>query len=387
MATQTKGGLGGSYARRKVAELAADPANARKHNDKNLAAIKASLQRFGQQKPIVVDSSGIVRAGNGTLAAAQALGWTEIDCVVSDLSGAEATAYAIADNRTAELAEWDDAVLTATLQALEAEDASLLLDAGFDEKELAKLVAQNSPDVVEDEVPEPPADPITQPGDLWLLGEHRLLCGDSTKAEDVARVVDGEKLGSMLTDPPYGIAVVGRNGKIGADKLAKTNTYRPVHGDDRPFDPAHLIEAAPVVVLWGANHYADKLPPSSGWVVWDKREGMTSNAFADVELAWTNQSRPARLFAHMWSGMIKKGESERRCHPTQKPLALMAWLMREYGTDGIVGDWYLGSGTTLIAAEQLGRKCYGLEIDPGYCDVIVARWEKLTGKKAERVPA
>lgn len=220
------GGIGGKYVRRKVAELASDPANVRKHNEKNLDAIKASLTRFGQQKPIVIDKSGVVRAGNGTLAAAKALGWAEIDCVETELEGAEATAYAIADNRTAELAEWDEAALTAVLQSLEHEDAALLEAAGFDQRDLDKLMAQNAGEVIEDEAPEPPAVPVTQTGDLWLLGK-----------------------------------------------------------DDDVYDP------------------------------------------------------------------------------------------------------FLGSGTTLIAAEQLGRKCYGLEIDPGYCDVIVARWEKLTGKKAQRVPA
>lgn len=142
MATKARSGL--VVTRRSVSSLALDPANARKHNERNLAAIKASLTRFGQQKPIVIDSSGVVRAGNGTLAAAQALGWAEIDCVVSDLQGAEAAAYAIADNRTAELAEWDDAVLTATLQSLEAEDASLLLDAGYDAAALEKLSGEFS---------------------------------------------------------------------------------------------------------------------------------------------------------------------------------------------------------------------------------------------------
>lgn len=176
MANHT-GGIRGRYARRKVAELAPDPANVRTHNEKNLDAIKASLLRFGQQKPIVIDSSGVVRAGNGTLAAAKALGWDEIDCVESELTGAEATAYAIADNRTAELAEWDEAALTAVLQSLEHEDAALLEAAGFDNKALNALVAANSPEITEDEVPEPPAVPVTKPGDLWLLGEHRLLCG------------------------------------------------------------------------------------------------------------------------------------------------------------------------------------------------------------------
>lgn len=139
MTTQARSGL--VVARRSVAELSADPANARKHNERNLDAIKASLTRFGQQKPIVVDSSGVVRAGNGTLAAAKALGWAEIDVVVSNLKGAEATAYAIADNRTAELAEWDDDVLAATLQSLADEDPALLVDAGFTGAELNALLA------------------------------------------------------------------------------------------------------------------------------------------------------------------------------------------------------------------------------------------------------
>lgn len=136
------GGIGGKYVRRKVAELASDPANVRKHNEKNLDAIKASLTRFGQQKPIVIDKSGVVRAGNGTLAAAKALGWAEIDCVETELEGAEATAYAIADNRTAELAEWDEAALTAVLQSLEHEDAGLLEAAGFTGDELEKMTGQ-----------------------------------------------------------------------------------------------------------------------------------------------------------------------------------------------------------------------------------------------------
>lgn len=141
-----EGGIGGRYARRKVADLASDPANARKHNDRNLDAIKASLLRFGQQKPIVIDRTGIVRAGNGTLAAAKALGWAEIDCVESELEGPEATAYAIADNRSAELAEWDDAALAATLQSLEHEDAALLEAAGFTHDELKTLAMDFQPD-------------------------------------------------------------------------------------------------------------------------------------------------------------------------------------------------------------------------------------------------
>jgi len=194
--------------RKAIADLHLDPANARLHPERNRAAIQASLKRFGQQKPIVITPSGMVVAGNGTLEAAKAIGWTEIDCVVSDLDGIERTAFGIADNRTSELAEWDDTVLSELLDHLKHEGFNLD-DAGFTDGELdAMLNAEQEPaDIEEDEVPEPPADPVTKPGDLWLLGEHRLLCGDSTKADDVERLMAGAKADLMLTDPPYNVAL------------------------------------------------------------------------------------------------------------------------------------------------------------------------------------
>jgi ParB-like chromosome segregation protein Spo0J len=176
--------------RRKVDELTYDPANARRHDQRNLEAIKGSLARFGQQKPIVVDGNNVVRAGNGTLEAARQLGWEEIDAVRSDLEGAEMTAFAIADNRTAELAEWNQEVLAATLQSLD--DAEVpVADLGFDSSDMAELLkaveaGQGGGEVVEDEVPEPPADPITKPGDLWLLGAYWECegCGKSYDYEE-----------------------------------------------------------------------------------------------------------------------------------------------------------------------------------------------------------
>ena len=177
-----------------IAKLVSDPANARKHGDRNIDAIVASLTRFGQQKPIVVDKANVVRAGNGTLEAARSLGWTHLDCVRTQLDGSDAIAYAIADNKTAELAEWDAEVLAATLEGLNLE--GMLETTGFDQAELDALLKEVGAEldpIEDDEIPEPPVDPITKPGDLWILGDHRLLCGDSTKAEDVARLMDGKK--------------------------------------------------------------------------------------------------------------------------------------------------------------------------------------------------
>ena len=382
------------------ADLHNDPANVRKHGDQNLAAIKASLARFGQQKPIVVNADGVVIAGNGTLMAARALGWQTIKAVRTNLAGSEATAFAIADNRTAELAEWDDAALQQQLAAIAIDDEELLAATGFDEKELAKLAAANAPEVTEDEVPEAPADPITQPGDLWLLGKHRLLCGDSTKAEDVERLMDGQRADLMLTDPPYNVDYTGKT----KDALKVANDSMG-DGDFRKF----------LVACFGAAFDAMK-PGASFYVFHADIEGYNfRGAVKDCGqavrhcLVWTKevlvmgrqdyqwQHEPCLYgwkegAAHGWYSDRKQTTLLRfsrptrsEDHPTMKPVALFSYLMgNSTAPQGLAYDPFLGSGTTMIAAEQLGRTCYGMEISPAYCDVIVKRWETLTGQKATR---
>jgi DNA modification methylase len=361
-----------------IDSVSLDPANVRRHGERNLATIKASLSRFGQQKPIVVDADGIVRAGNGTWTAAKALGWKEITVVRTALKGAEATAYAIADNRTAELAEWDDDALAQTLAALQIEDEALALDTGFDAKEIEELLAPD--EVTEDEVPEPPANPITKPGDLWILGDHRLLCGDSTKAEDVGMLMDGKSADAVVTDPPYGIGF----------------SY-DTHDDDRDAWFQLMNKVVPMlrsmarfVVMpscgidrigwWYKHHEPD-------WMMcWYKGSPghLSKIGFNDWEshLVW---GRPPKQMHDYWQtkcGFDVDG------HPCPKPVDYAAWLVeRAVERDGLIYEPFCGSGTTLIAAEQLGRKCYGMEISPAYCDVIVKRWENLTGKKAIRGPA
>jgi hypothetical protein len=198
-----------------IDDLTPDPANARKHGERNLSSIIDSLRAFGQQKPIVVDRRGVVIAGNGTLEAAKRLGWEEIAVVRTELDPTQATAFGIADNRTAELAEWDEDVLVSLLDSLDDETRDLL---HFDEKELEAMVPKATVEVVEDEVPDE-VEPRTKPGDLWLLGRHRLLCGDSTKAEDVARLFAGATATMVHADPPYGM------GKE-KDGVANDNLYR-----------------------------------------------------------------------------------------------------------------------------------------------------------------
>jgi DNA modification methylase len=240
-------------------------------------------------------------------------------------------------------------------------------------EEAGVLDGLDAKEIVEDEVPEPPVDPITKPGDLWILGEHRLLCGDSTKAEDVERLMAGKRAGAVVTDPPYGGILNKTNGHGKLKEAAKK--YGGGDWDYRPSgELLRWIASFNHAIIWGGNYFASDLPDGRGWLVWDKKNGQSS--FADAELAWTNLDQAVRMIAE------NVGTIGDRAHPTQKPVQVMRWAIEM--TSGDLLDPFLGSGTTLIAAEQLGRKCYGMEISPQYCDVIVKRWETLTGRQAER---
>ena len=358
-----------------LSALSLDPSNVRKHSRRNLDAIKASLRKFGQQKPIVVDAKGIVLAGNGTLTAAQELGWTKIEITRTELIGSAATAFAIADNRSAELAEWDEDALAKVLESLKVEDADLLAATGYDAAEVDKMVGA---EVTEDEVPEPPVDPITKAGDLWILGEHRVMCGDSTKAEDVERLMAGDKAGGIVTDPPYGIGIDGQKESVCNNPKHNRKAHAFMGWDsDRPPQSvfSYMLSMQCPAVIFGGNYFADMLPASRGWIYWSK--GQDGLSMSDGELAWTTTSKPLRCVT------VNRGSLRGSVHPTQKPVEVIAFAMTYIEPEnGPLFDPFLGSGTTLIAAEQLNRKCYGMEISPAYCDVIVQRWENLTGKKA-----
>jgi DNA modification methylase len=388
--------------RRKISELKNDPANARKHSPRNLKSIRDSLDVFGQQKPIVVDSRGVVIAGNGTLEAARELGWEEIDVAVTDLDPAHAQAFGIADNRTAELAEWDTDVLGQLLEGMDSDLADIL---SIDDLELPDSI--DGGEQVEgltdpDEVPEPPEEPITQTGDLWLLGEHRLLCGDSTSAEDVGRLMDGGKADMLLSDPPYGVSYVGKtkesltvkNDELDESSLTELirNAFNNAEAICRsgaywfatvPPGPLHLLFAEDwkcrgilrQIMVWAKDslvlghseyHYQHE-PILFGWIAGDRHKNSD------------------RTRTTLWEYDRPKASRE---HPTMKPVPLWAQAVTDGSRRGeVVYDPFLGSGTTLIAAEQLGRKCYGMEIDPKYCDVIVKRWEDFTGQTATRETA
>lgn len=362
-------------------EILPNPMNWRTHPKAQQDALKGVLAEIGFAGAVLARETpeGLMLI-DGHLRTETVKG-AEIPVLVLDVDQDEANKLLATLDPLAAMAEADATKLDELLRSVETSSdavAGMLADLG---KEAGCDWAKESGEVVEVEVPEPPVDPVTKPGDLWVLGEHRLLCGNSTKAEDVARLMAGEKADCVCTDPPYGIGVDKAMHKQGGTQYGKAaapkRKYADTDWDSLP--PDSLIDSIskfPISIIFGGNYF--KLPPARCWLVWDKENG--ENAFADCELAWTNIDQPVRIKRHMWNGMIRKGKEERTIHPTQKPVEVMAWCLGM--TQGNIYEPFCGSGTTLIAAEQLGRTCYGMEISPQYCDVIVSRWEKLTGKKA-----
>lgn len=391
--------------------LTPHPRNYRRHPESQVARLSASLARFGQVRSIVVqegaDGQYLIVAGHGLVEAARSHGLRELraDVIPPTWTPAQVEGYLIADNETTRGADDDLVALAQMLE--EQQSGGFDLDAlGYSQEELAALLEQlanealagdrrdvDDPDGGGDDfdtTPDESGPTRVQPGDLWQLGAHRLLCGDSTRAEDVARLMAGETAQMVWSDPPYGVAVVKDN-MVGADfGVARKGRYVAVVGDettDTAIDAYTLLaELYPQAahIWWGANYYADALPASSCWLVWDKRgESGIENTFADGELAWTSMTGPARIHHQLWNGMIRSGEHEKRVHPTQKPIALAAWAFDKYGAvDDIVLDPFCGSGMSVIAGERINRNIYALEMSADYCDVILRRWEAETKREA-----
>jgi ParB-like chromosome segregation protein Spo0J len=363
--------------------------NARTHDEAQVSQIAASIKEFGFNNPILISDDYSIIAGHGRLAAARKLGLAEVPVIrLSHLSDTQRKAYVLADNRLALNAGWDNDLLKLELIELKAEDVDLEM-LGFSVEELDGLLNALEPTeglTDEDAVPEPPEEPITKPGDIWILGNHRLMCGDSTSVDAVGKLMAGERPEMVFADPPYGIAHSGK----GITAATNGNDFGQILGDEDvgvAIDTFRLCVAQwpkASMIFWGANYYPSVLPDGHGWLVWDKqREGDT---FSGAELAFINGGVRVDVFRHMWHGMIKASEhSQKRIHPTQKPIALAEWCFAKYGDSSTVLDLFGGSGSTLIACEKTGRSCRMMELDPKYCDVIVKRWEEFTGKKAELV--
>ena len=222
-------------------------------------------------------------------------------------------------------------------------------------------------------------------GDVIELGGHRLMCGDSTNSDHVNKLMDGNKTEVVFTDPPYGIDTVSKNGSLGGGTQGK---YIPVIGDESVEVAKKTIKIIKDLkptrtLIWGGNYFTDVLPPTPSWIVWDKQDGKHVT-FADCEMAWTDSKKPARIFKHVWDGFRRDSEKgQMRTHPTQKPVALFVECLKEI-SEGDVLDLFGGSGSTLIACETLKRKCFMMEIDPIYCQIIINRYNELNKKKGEK---
>ncbi len=356
---------------------------------KNKGAINhvaESIRRFGFASPIIARSDDkVIIAGHTRFEAAKKLGLDSVPVRYLDLDPAEPGLWALADNKIGEIAEWDEEKLEKVMQELL--DEGLSLDGiGWSDDELNKIVDElKQEEIEEDEVPEADeeGEPDSKHGEVYELGEHILVCGDWR--EKTLRQSAFSKLHpeAGIHDPPYGISVVKNgsirgSGSIGGSGIVKANKYKPIYEDDQPFDPTELLEIIPNSILWGANYYSSKLKDTKGWIVWDKKEKDWDDNFSDAELAWTVNDCPLKIYRYMWMGALKKGNRKlegKRVHPTQKPIGLIAQIINDYfSKHNVIADFYLGSGTTLIACAHIKKKCIGFEIERSYCDVIRRRW-------------
>jgi DNA modification methylase len=373
-----------------------------RRNEKAIATVAASIAEFGWRQPIVVDEAMVVLAGHTRLAAAQQLGLETAPVhIAKGLSEAQARAFRIMDNRSGENAEWDNDLLGLELGDLQAADFDLDLT-GFTDEELNNLLngladgdgAQEG----EDEIPETPEDPVSRPSDLWVLGNHRLLCGDSTVATDVERVLDGVKPLLLVSDPPYGVEYdpSWRN-QSGA---AKTKRTGKVLNDDRAdWREAWALFPGDVAYVWHGALHAGEVAESlevSGFkirsqIIWAKDRLVLSRGdyhwqhepmFYAVKKTGKGHWAGDRKQTTLWQ-IANKDQDATTVHGTQKPVECMRRPILNNSSPGqAIYEPFMGSGTTLIAAETTGRVCHGIELNPAYVDVAVQRWQQFTGQDA-----
>lgn len=395
-----------------INDLKADHKNARKRTNQSAELIQESIKRYGAARSIVIDEDNRILAGNGTIEGAKAAGIKNVRIIETagdeiiavrrtDLTEHEKVGLALADNRTSDLSDWDAEMLH---QLSEEQDIS----PWFEEDDLAEIIGEveklpSEENTDPDDVPEAPEDPITKPGDLWILGDHRLLCGDSTNIQHVERLMDGKKADMVFTDPPYGMYLENdRSDLVRTDPNGWKSTpkqYKNVIGDHDDFSP-DLIQAifaaapsAKEVFIWGADYFAELLPDrnNGSWITWDKRveESLDTMMGSMFELCWSKFRHKREIARIRWIGFhgTEQEHDHKRVHPTQKPTALAEWFFERWGKGlNVVLDLYGGSGSTLIACEKTSRHCRMMELDPAYCDVIVRRWEDFTGREAILAP-
>lgn len=419
----------GALPQRSVAlsDLVADPRNARVHNERNIQAIKASIGRFSQVEPLLVEAgTNNLIAGHGRLEAMRQLGIESALVIEVDVHGADKVALGIALNRTSELAEWNEETLAALLAEMEPDMQAV---AGFTADELSDLMP--SPEIDEQNAPPPAATPTTKRGDMWILGDHRLLCGDSSLSDDIDTLLAGDRIHLVNTDPPYNVKVEPRgnnallSGSRGLPSVEQSRAMKrkkltanrettvrdsALKNDflsDGQFDVlldlwfaniARVLEPGRSFYIWGGSTNCGNYPPAlkkhelffHQAVIWVKEfPALTRRDFmSNHEWCFYGWREGA---AHEWFGpsnatdvwSIKKISPQMMIHLTEKPVELASRAIEYSSRRGEnVLDIFGGSGSTLIGCEQTGRRGFLMEMAPGYCDLIVGRWERATGRSA-----
>lgn len=375
--------------------------NSRTHSEAQVAQIAGSIKEFGFNNPVLVDEDNGIIAGHGRVMAAQKLGLQAVPCIrLAHLSDTQRKAYVIADNRLALNAGWDDQMLTLELQELDGEDFDLSL-LGFEADELNALlnpIKETEGLTDEDAVPDVPEEPKTKPGDIYQLGRHRLMCGDSTSIDAVEKLMDCQKADMVFTDPPYGVGYTG--GLKNGEKGLESNNRQMIKNDDidlyeEAVTIASMICDGPVFMF-----YADTVPfglyrgienvggEVIALLIWKKKGGygaLGASYKANHEpcVIWKPKGAKLNFIGSTTENRIweEDKEGKNKLHPTQKPVAIPERAIKNHKSDKVL-DLFGGSGSTMIACEKLGRTNFTMELDPKYCDVIVKRWEDFTGQKA-----
>jgi len=369
----------------KTKKLIPYAANSRTHSEDQVNQIASSIKEFGFNNPVLIDEQNGIIAGHGRVLAAQKLGMEEVPTIcLSHLSDAQRRAYVIADNKLAMNAGWDDDALQAEIDRLKDDDFDISL-LGFDEEELDGIFDDEPIEGLtdEDEVPEPPAEPKTVEGDIWILGNHRLMCGDSTSVDAVEKLMDGCSVDMIFTDPPYNVAFNGRSGK---HDVIKNDDLEASVFNDFIGEVCGVIseQNAKAVYVWCNWKFYGELQgrlPYKACIVWAKNVfGLGRGYRHQHEFCLFNGSVDDAIKneSDLWE--VKKDTSY--VHPTQKPVALSVRAFGNHIKLTNILDLFGGSGSTLIGAEQTGRSAHVMELDPKYCDVIITRWQDFTGKEA-----
>ena len=436
-----------------INELISPEYNPRQITDDEMGKLKNSINEFGYIAPIIVNKhNNHIIGGNQRCLALKQLGYTMIDVIyINEPDINKEKALNIRLNNLS--GEWDMPKLEKVIDELKMEKFDITLTGfdidnveSFDDLEVNNIpfnetITSDLNTGLKPEINQSNADkPVTthkedeyaggltdddvtvKIGDVYVLGNHRLMCGDSCDRQNIDILIDKDKIDLILTDPPYGLNIVNTNGKIeggkqvtikapsesvhqspskerdltgtvGTPGVVQAKRYKPILNDDKPYDPTILLELNVDSIIWGANNFASKLPDSPKWLVWYKKpmDKANNDNFSDVELAWTNiKGKMCKMYPYLWSGLLREGnrkmELKERVHPTQKPVGLLINILNDYSDiNNNILDLYGGSGSTLIACEETNRNCYMMELDPYYCQVIINRWEEFTGKKAEKI--